>query len=164
MRDTSCREIWGHVTEKIYVVRHMWDLSLNASPACDTKNNVEKVESVQRKAARFIMNDFNRSSSVTNMVKELNLDFVELRRKVKKVKLLHSILIQMIFLSSHLILARARDLIKFKLINARIQSYAIWFFTINWNSLPTSSLRETNAKTFEGALYKYYRDPYWIFQ
>ena len=68
-------------------------------------------------------------------------------------------LIQETFLSSHLIRARARDLIKFKPVHARIQSYAASFIpsiTNEWNSLPTSLLRETDAKACESTLYKYY--------
>ena len=45
---------------------------------------MQKVESVQRKATRFILNDYDRDSSVPKMMKELNLDYTELRRKVKK--------------------------------------------------------------------------------
>ena len=56
-----------------------------ASPAWDTnnKNVTQKVESVQEKAARFILNDYGRDSSVSKMKKKLKLDSIELRRKVK---------------------------------------------------------------------------------
>ena len=58
-----------------------------ASPAWDTnnKNVIQKVESVQRKAARFIFNDYNKDSSVLKMMKKLNLHSIELRRTVKKI-------------------------------------------------------------------------------
>ena len=54
----------------------VWDTS--------NKNVIQKVESVQRKAARFIFNDYNKDSSVLKMMKKLNLDSIELRRTVKK--------------------------------------------------------------------------------
>ena len=41
-------------------------------------------ESVQRKAARFILNDYDTDRSVSKMMKKLNLDSTELRWKVKK--------------------------------------------------------------------------------
>ena len=41
-------------------------------------------ESVQRKAARFILNDYDTDRSVSKMMKKLNLDSTELRCKVKK--------------------------------------------------------------------------------
>ena len=93
-----------------------------ASPVWDTnnKNVIEKVESVQRKAARFIMNDYNRDSSVSKMIKELNLDSIELRRKVKKLKLMHSIMQQKTFLSDTIKPTYARNGVKFKPIHPRI--------------------------------------------
>ena len=89
------------------------------------------------------------------MIKELNINSTELRQKMEKVKLLHSILIQNTILSSHLIPTRAEDLIKFKPVHARIQSYALSFIqsvTNEWNSLPTSLLREIDIKAFESKL------------
>ena len=47
--------------------------------------------SIQRKEARFILNGYNRNSSVSKLIKKLNLDSIELRRKVKKLKVMHSI-------------------------------------------------------------------------
>ena len=55
------------------------------------KKDTQKVESVQRKAVTFILNDYDRDTSVSKMKKKLNLDSIELRRKVKQIKLTHSI-------------------------------------------------------------------------
>lgn len=44
------------------------------------KTYIESLEKVQRRAARFIKNDYQRSSSVTNMLKELKWDTLEDRR------------------------------------------------------------------------------------
>ena len=71
-----------------------------ASPVWDTnnKNVIQKNESVHRKAVRFILNDYNKDSSVSKMKKKLNLNSIELRRKVKKLKLTHTITSQKTFL------------------------------------------------------------------
>ena len=37
---------------------------------------IQKVEGVQRKVARFILNDYDRDSSVSKMIKKLNLDSI----------------------------------------------------------------------------------------
>ena len=91
IRGTSCREISGHIIEKkiqcykTYVshvcirIKTYVSIVKYVSAALDTKNNIEKVERVQRMAARFMIYDFNRGSIVTNMIKEFNLDFMELR-------------------------------------------------------------------------------------
>ena len=134
-----------------------------ASPAWDTnnKNVIQKVESVQRKAARFILNDYNKDSSVSKMIKKLNLDSIELRRKVKKLKLMHSIASQKTFLSNAIKPAYGRDRIKFKPIHARVQSYAVSFIpsVINqWNKLPVTMLNVDDAKAFENSTSEFYRD------
>ena len=54
----------------------VWDTS--------NKNVIQKVEIVQRKAARFIFNDYNKDSNLLKMMKKLNLDSIELRCTVKK--------------------------------------------------------------------------------
>ena len=41
---------------------------------------INKIESVQRRSARFILNDYSRTSSVTNMLERLNLPPLESRR------------------------------------------------------------------------------------
>ena len=45
-----------------------------AFPVWDTnnKNLIQKVESVQRKPARFILNNYNKDNSVSKMIKKLN--------------------------------------------------------------------------------------------
>ena len=79
-----CKEILEHVIEilNFNVTRPIIGY---ASPVWDTnnKNVIRKVESVQRKAARFSLNDCNKTCSVSKMIKKLNLDSIEFRRKVK---------------------------------------------------------------------------------
>ena len=45
-----------------------------ASPVWDSnnKNVIKKVESIHRKATRFIFNDYNRASSGSKIIRELN--------------------------------------------------------------------------------------------
>ena len=134
-----------------------------SSPVWDTNNQkvIKTIESVQRKAVRFIMNDYNRDSSVTNMMNKMDLDYMETTRKVKKLKLLHSILSQKTFLPNGVTPSRARDKFKLKPIHARVQSFAASFIpsaTSEWNKLSSVLLRENNIKTFEEGVYKFYRD------
>ena len=62
------------------------------SPAWGTnnKNVIQKIENVQRKAARFILIDYDKDSRVSKMIKKLNVDSFELRRVVKILKVMHS--------------------------------------------------------------------------
>ena len=49
-----------------------------ASPAWDTnnKNVIQNVKTVQRKPYKFVLNDYDRDSSVSKMIKKLNLDSI----------------------------------------------------------------------------------------
>ena len=92
------------------------------------------------------------------MIKKLNLDSIELRRKVKKLKLMHSIASQKTFLSNAIKAAYGRDRIKFKPIYARVQSYAVSFIpsVINqWNKLPVTMLNVDDAKAFENSTFEF---------
>ena len=45
---------------------------------------IDSIEAVQRRAARFIKRDYNRTSSVTEMLKSLYLDRLEHKRKAHR--------------------------------------------------------------------------------
>ena len=57
-----------------------------------TENNIKKVEAIQRRASRFIMNDYGQTSSVTKMMKELNLPTLQERRLNQRLTILHKII------------------------------------------------------------------------
>ena len=44
------------------------------------KTNIDKIEMVQCKAARFVFNDYHRNFSVSYMLQQLNWDSLERRR------------------------------------------------------------------------------------
>ena len=50
---------------------------------------IDKIEAVQRRGARFFKKDYERTSSVTEMSKSLNLDKLEDRRKVHRLSLFY---------------------------------------------------------------------------
>ena len=54
--------------------------------------DIERLEAVQRWAARFVMSDYNCTSSVTVMLQELNWDTLSSRRQTSRLCLLHKIL------------------------------------------------------------------------
>ena len=58
-----------------------------------TTANIQKLESVQRRAARFCLNDHSRYSSVTNILLSLNLPSLHSRRKSTKLMTMYKIYI-----------------------------------------------------------------------
>ena len=57
-----------------------------------TRLSINKLESVQRRAARFVMNDYFQTSSVTNMLFCLNWTTIEVHFKFLRLQMLHKII------------------------------------------------------------------------
>ena len=56
-----------------------------------TKRNSAKIETVERNAARFVMNNYSRESSVTTMLEELKWESLDHRRGSNKVSMMYRI-------------------------------------------------------------------------
>jgi hypothetical protein len=56
------------------------------------QSSINQLEAVQRKAARYVMSDFRRDSSVTNMINQLNWETLEMRRRKLKLTMLYKVL------------------------------------------------------------------------
>ena len=60
-----------------------------------TRCDVERLEAEQRRAVRFVMSDYNHTSSITVMLQDLNWDTLSSRRQTSKLcipyKILHNI-------------------------------------------------------------------------
>ena len=57
-----------------------------------TLNNINKIEAVQRRAARFCLNEFSRHCSVTSMLSTLNLPPLQQRRERAKLIMMYKII------------------------------------------------------------------------
>ena len=55
------------------------------------KNDSDKLENMQRRAARFVCNDYQQTSSVTNMLQQLNWETLSDRRKHHRLAFMHKI-------------------------------------------------------------------------
>ena len=56
-----------------------------------TATLTDKIEAVQRKAARFVCRDYHMRSSVTDMLAKLKWDTLQMRRKATRLTMLHKI-------------------------------------------------------------------------
>ena len=57
-------------------------------------SNIQQLEKVQHRAARWVLNDFNRFSSVTAMLQHLSWPSLQLRRKISRLQALFKIIHQ----------------------------------------------------------------------
>ena len=107
-----------------------------------TQQNKDSLQKVQRRAARFVSNDFSPSSSVTSMLNDLKWDNIEYWRKPQRLVTLHKILHEEIDISHHNYIQN-KPKGAGELTNCTSTPFAQSFFpeTIKlWNSLPQSTV------------------------
>ena len=120
---------------------------------------------VQRRAARFIKRDYSYESSVTQMLKDLDLSSLENRRKINKLTVLYNIRNDLVCIKETGYLERAdprtRDASRnYKLKSAKTELFKHSFF-INtpkiWNKLPSVIKDTQSLESFKIAIRKHYQ-------
>ena len=119
-----------------------------------TKQNIDKLESVQRRAARFVMGDYCLTSSVTEMLNTLQWNNLNHCRNALRLQMMYKITHRIVHLNlpeyitySHGI-TRGHDY-KLTIPPTRIDAYKHSYFpaTISlWNKLSNETV---NASTFQ---------------
>ena len=127
-----------------------------------TELNILKLETVQRRAVRFIMNDFSRYSSVTSMIEQLGLPILKQRRNEAKLIMMYKILNNSVLIDHNLEYntnhTRGHP---FKLVTlpTRINAYHDSFFpsTVTlWNNLPVEVVTSSNLEHFRKSCNSYF--------
>ena len=126
----------------------------------------KSIESVQRKAARFVFSDWRFTSSPSNMIAELKWNSLEERRAKSRLLIFHKYVNFRIDLPPNLIKKKNSMLtrkasIKYHVIKARLNVYKNSFlpFTVTlWNSLPANIVEETDSIKFKDKLTNYQLD------
>jgi hypothetical protein len=110
-----------------------------------TKFNINKLEKCQRRAARFVIGDYSRESSVTSMLKELKWPTLQQRRTNTKVVMMYRIVHHLIAIPSQMYLTPATTRTtrghgqKFQIPFSRIECHQNSYFPSairTWNNLP----------------------------
>ena len=57
-----------------------------------TRKNIDELEKIQRRAARFVTGVYGRYQSVSKLIKELEWDSLSLRRTVNRLTIMYKIL------------------------------------------------------------------------
>ena len=109
------------------------------------KSNKDKIEKVQRRAARFVSNNFRRKASVSEMLHNLGWQSLDSRRQDQRLVLFYKIINGLASVETEDILmpadsrTRKNHSFKFKHLQGNCDSYRYSFFpaTISsWNNLP----------------------------
>ncbi len=110
-----------------------------------TKENIHKIEMVQRRAARWTQNDYSTYSSVTDMLDRLGWRSLEQRRSDARLCLFHKIVYGQVavplpqYIQKSNRISRYCHSMTFKQINTSKDYYKFSFFplaVVQWNSLP----------------------------
>ena len=109
------------------------------------KSNKDKIEKVQRKAARFLSNNFRRKASVSEMLHDLGWQSLDGRRQDQRLVLFYKIISGLASVETEDIFTpsdsrtRKNHSFKFKHLQANCDSYRFSIFPAaisSWNNLP----------------------------
>ena len=124
--------------------------------------DINRLEMVQRHAARFVCNNFNRTASVTAMLNHLNWPTLECRRNQAKFHMFYKIINNIISIShDHLTQSSTTThgySMRYMQLAARTNTYLYSFFpsTIRfWNSLPEEIVFSRDFDCFKSSLDSY---------
>ena len=125
------------------------------------KDQIKKVEMVQRRAARFATNRYRNTSSVSSMLDHLQWEPLESRRSKIQLNLLYKVVEDLIdipaskYLTPSTAITRAAHSRKFRQYSTSSDSFKFSFFprTIPlWNSLPASVAEAPSLASFRKGL------------
>ena len=119
-----------------------------------------QLEMVQRRAARFVMNDYAATSSVTSMLNNLQWSSLQQRRRSSRLTLLYKALNQQSAIDippyvKPAIRSRGNDDSRFIPLHCRTHAYMHSYLPktlINWNSLSIDTKNQSSAPKFQAAL------------
>ena len=125
-----------------------------------TARNINAIEMVQRRAARFTTGIYHRTSSVSYILNALKWDSLQLRRARAKTIMLYRIYHRLVDIPPEVYLVPTGSCtrghtVKFLLPHARLQSYQYSFFPSAiryWNTLPASVVEISSVEAFKQSL------------
>jgi len=124
-----------------------------------TATDIQQLESVQRRAARFTMSRYRRTSSVWAMLEELNWEPLASRRRTARLVLFHKIHYGLVAINMPLELkhnsglTRTENSLTYHIpaLSVDYQKNSFFHLTVrDWNCLPDDTLRTVFPEQFRG--------------
>ena len=119
---------------------------------------IKQLEMVQHRAARYILNDYASTSSVTTMLKNLGLPSLQTRRKISSLVMLYKIQSGQVRITLPPYITpsiRNRLSIPYSRINAHLYSFFPRTARL-WNNLPPDLTNCPDLETFRAGLYSHF--------
>lgn len=126
-----------------------------------TKQNIDKLEQVQRRAARFVNGDYSTYSSVSKMIKDLNWPLLQQRRQNMKLIMMYKIVYNLIAIPSQVYLTPVINTttrghsMRFIVPHSRIKTHQYSFFPSAirlWNTLPDTLVVLPTLEAFKAGI------------
>jgi hypothetical protein len=123
-----------------------------------TQENIDKIERVQRRAARYVYNDYRNDSSVTDMLNWLNWKPLQERRLNIRLCLFYKIVNRLVvvptenYFVSQLRPSRQYNSMAYTIFNPRHDYYKYLFFprtVIAWNQLLDMTVKASTLEAFK---------------
>ena len=126
------------------------------------KKDVDKIEDIQRRAARFFMSDYSRRSSVTEMMRQLKWTPLAERRRTQSLTFFFKIINDLVAVpADSLHIQQYRRSQRYghsksvKVISCATDIYKNSFVPktiLDWNALPEETVNDKKAEEFKSAL------------
>ena len=132
-----------------------------------TNSDTLKLEKVQRQAARYVTSDYKRSSSVTEMIRELKWPSLSTRRTVSRLTMVYKILNGLVAIppdemfTIRMTSTRKKHNLTLQTYQPRgnIDKFAFAQRSIlDWNSLPGSVVHSNSLEHFQSQVMSYFSD------
>ena len=126
-----------------------------------TQSQIDQIEAVQRRSARWIKHDYGQTSSVTNMLHSLNLRRLDLRRIDTRLSLMYKITHNLVaipiegFIIPATRHSRLSHNLAYRLISAQTDYYKYSYFprtVFHWNKLPPDIVSIPTIDQFNAAV------------
>jgi len=132
-----------------------------------TNSLEEKLESVQRRAARFVTGNYKQSTSNTSLQQSLGWATLAQRRQQARLTLMYKAVNNLIAIPIHTILTQNNNITRghnqrFHTLTCKTETYRASYFprtVIEWNSLPEHLIHTTSVEQFKAGVAKYYGYP-----
>ena len=125
-----------------------------------TKSSTEKLEAIQRCAARFVVSDYDYSSSISNILNQLDWPSLAIRRQVSRLVMFYKIVHQYVALElpNKIVLfntiTRGHNM-KYRTPFYRVDVYKNSFYPVTirlWNTLPKDIIYSNSLRQFHTSI------------
>ena len=119
-----------------------------------TTEYIKKVEMVQRRAGRYVTNQYHNTSSVTSMLDHLELEYLEARRAKNQLTMFFKIIHRLVVIpaSDYLVTASTRTRSQHPVSSEYYKSSFFPHTFCRWNSLPANVAEAPSLVSFKQEL------------